>query len=633
MNKIKFCLKCGNSIGLDEKFCGGCGASVAEMENEMNSAAVTANSGVPQQSVPQNNPQMNQNQFQQNNPQMNQNQFQQNNMPYQNNPVQGGYVPNMGAQAVKAPNPLIEKIKAKPAIVAVPAAILVVLIVGIIILCNILKYQVINAEDILDVKFEGVDGYGTASVSLDYDKIDKLELKKAKDVVEESTMRIALYSTTANGDSRITADVDKKENLKNGDKVKVTVTYNKDYLKKNKIKLKNTEFDVEVTELSEGEKIDFFKGVKVTFEGNDGNGYASVDTSDAYDFIYFKYDSYADDLSNGDTYTVTATCSADLNKAGKDYWFKHDGKYYVCSGEKATKDYKVSGLKEATEVDAFENIELETSSGSPFLVVTGVNTDKCSDIVKEYISYSVDDSKFYKEGDKVKVTAKPNYDFKDDGYKLKEETKEITISSDCAKYVTADNASAAISALNDKISYAVDEYKTNNVDTHYIADLVPIDGDVKSFESVTLENSYLSFTKEKEKEVSTGLFGGVNVGNINKIQQIYKADIKTKESKTKTVYLILTIENVIQNKSEFTYSGDISVKAYESRSEADAEINKDSTMTHDDVNKKTETKKDDSSSKASTTTTTKKAESEKSTTKATTKTTAKKSSETTTMVP
>lgn len=42
MNTIKFCLKCGNGISPEEKFCGACGASVAEMEQELNTANATA---------------------------------------------------------------------------------------------------------------------------------------------------------------------------------------------------------------------------------------------------------------------------------------------------------------------------------------------------------------------------------------------------------------------------------------------------------------------------------------------------------------------------------------------------------------------------------------------------------------
>ncbi|MGN0594967.1 MAG: zinc ribbon domain-containing protein [Hominimerdicola sp.] len=627
MNTIKFCLKCGNGIGPEEKFCGACGASVAEMEQELNTSNATTGAA---------NAQTNQASFQQGNNIPAQNQFQQNNIPNQGNHVPGGYVPNMNAQAaVKKPNPIIEKIKAKPALVAIPAAALVAVIILIIVLTTTLKYQKINAEDIFTVTFEGLDGYGTVNVKLDYEKIDALELSKADTVYEESVMKLALYSTTANGDYRITAEADKKENLKNGDKVTITVTYNEDYLKKQNIKLKNTEFDVEVSELAKGEEIDFFKGLEVTFEGTDGYGYPEVNTSGAYDFVYFDYD-YDNDLSNGDKFTVTASCYENIKKAGDAYWFKKGDKYYICSGEKATKDYTVEGLKELEAIDAFENITLETKNATPFLSITGVNKDKASDIVKNYISFTVDTEKLYDIGDKVTVTATANYGFDKQGYKLKSETKEFTIGDDFPAYVTSSNASEAVNALNEKISLAIDKFKTNNVDRKTLSN-VTLEAKIKKFESVTLVKSYLGFTKEKEPAIN--FWGNLDVSAVNRLNQIYKVTVKNTDDNTETFYILVTVDNILKNSEGYSYSDDISIIAFKSESDAETEIHKDSTLTYSTISDKAETTKKDDSSTAETSaaTTTKKSET---TTSKKAETTTKKAdssskdaTETTTMVP
>ena len=135
MNTIKFCAKCGAPIGPEEKFCGGCGASIAEMEAE---AGISTQQAAPAQApVQQAQP------VQQQAPQYDQQYAQP-----ANNYTQAA------APAAAKPNPfakLGEWVKGHKKITLIAAAALIVVIVAIIIPCNILKYQVIEAKDLFKV--------------------------------------------------------------------------------------------------------------------------------------------------------------------------------------------------------------------------------------------------------------------------------------------------------------------------------------------------------------------------------------------------------------------------------------------------------------------------------------------------
>ena len=319
------------------------------------------------------------------------------------------------APAAAKPNPfakLGEWVKGHKKITLIAAAALIVVIVAIIILCNILKYQVIDAKDLFKFEFKGIDGCGYVEAELNcYDKsyysmadatsalgdladeadldlgdlddlsdyasssdksskvskyfaLDKKTLtkafNKADDFTEAKKMRNALLKTNSDGEYKLKITFDKKanKNLKNGDKVKCTVKYNEDSLKDKNIKLKNTEFEVTVKDLKNGEEIDFFKGVEVKFSGFDGNGSADVSYDSAYPFIYYDYD-YKSDLKNGDKYTVTANIDVyGAEESGDMTWFEYDDKYYTyktadVKDGKVTKDFTVEGLEKTQEVDPF----------------------------------------------------------------------------------------------------------------------------------------------------------------------------------------------------------------------------------------------------------------------------------------
>ena len=94
--------------------------------------------------------------------------------------------------------------------------------------------------------------------------------------------------------------------LKNGDKVTIKLEFNESYLKDNNIKIENAEYEVEAEGLKTGTKVDLFKDVDVKFTGNDGSGYAQLDTENAQPFVRYTFKDTSNNrkLKNGDKMIV-----------------------------------------------------------------------------------------------------------------------------------------------------------------------------------------------------------------------------------------------------------------------------------------------------------------------------------------
>ncbi len=576
---MKICAKCGAQIEDGMKFCGGCGAPVP--------------ADAPQAAV-------------------NNGQTQQYNNNYTAQTQQYNNYQQAPAPAVaKAPNPLVEKIKKKPLLLAIPAAAVVAIIVAIIVIVNVTKYQKIEAKDLFYINFEGLNKYGTATAELNayssstykmndtylaaakslkelglddgweededlgngrkvapYFSIEPKTLEKAwtkaKDTKEIVQMRGALLKTGSKGGYLIKAKIDKDKNLKNGDKIKVTVEYDKDDLKKNKIKLVHTEFEIEVKGLEDGVDFEPFdeKYLKVNFSGIDGDGSYSVETtSDTPNNLYYDWD-YTSGLKNGDK--VKVKCEPyNLQPAGDAFYFESNGKYYIVKSKDAlTKEFEVSGLQELQEIDVFDKIKFVYDRGTPFLRVKDIDTDDMDKLVIDNVSFYLDNADNLKAGDKFKVKAY-SYSLKTEGYKIKGEidsdgyvVKEFTVDDKMPAYVTADNGKEAYDSadLQSMISDQETEIKTKLQGTTsgwlYNATNVKYEGKVDKVESMTLKDVYVSFTSKNNYS---------NVSDyVNRIYGLYEIKVKTddEEKSSATLYAVIYLDNVIAADGKFYQNND-----------------------------------------------------------------------------
>ncbi len=267
----------------------------------------------------------------------------------------------------------------------------------------------IDASKVYMVTYEGINGKGRASVTLDTKVIPDL----IKDMSNSKNIMKAYYIST------ITYEADPYEDLSNGDTIKIKVHYDMNDFDKYKIKLSNTTFEIKVDGLKEAEAYDLFKDLKVKFEGVNGYGIADIDTSNC-DYISSNYVSYSfnqayDGLKNGDKITVLADIDLSI--------LEDKG----LTTDVFEKEFTVEGLKELQSYDVFKDIKLTYNGVSPNLTVE-IDNSACENDIKDNVYFYIEDNYNKKNGDKVTVYAQFNKELMlSFGYDIAEDRKEYTI--------------------------------------------------------------------------------------------------------------------------------------------------------------------------------------------------------------
>lgn len=330
-----FCEKCGTQNADDAKFCENCGNPLSAVVTE---SPITEENPAGTENVPETENSADTLSQENNNLQASVEEVVQ-------PTVQNGFDTTVQPDVAAAGNPaLAQKKKAPVKLIAGLCAGAVALIVAIIaiVLVVVNSKPTINLNDYIKVKTDGYEGYGSASISIDWDAIDEEYGSKLKftgdakdkygDLLDLAEPIDALKSNIKvefNSDSKTTE-------LKNGDKVKYKITVNKDAQKfvKCKLEYKNSEYTV--SGLKAVETFDAFEGVTVEFSGRSGSGYADFNFDGAklgrYDFNI----SQIYDLKNGDVITVEL-----YNKQAQDYIDN-----YGMVPEAFEKEFKVEGLEE-----------------------------------------------------------------------------------------------------------------------------------------------------------------------------------------------------------------------------------------------------------------------------------------------
>lgn len=162
----------------------------------------------------------------------------------------------------------------------------------------------INANDYLDISVDGYDTVGTASYSIDYDKMikDNMEAFGLDKNSEMEAIGVEMLM-----EEHLDGKLDKKSELKNGDKV--TFKWNDSAAdaieQKYKVKFKLSDENIDVKDLDEPEKFDPFNFLTVSYEGFAPNGTIKLNADKLpVSGVSFSADP-ADSLSNGDTVKIT----------------------------------------------------------------------------------------------------------------------------------------------------------------------------------------------------------------------------------------------------------------------------------------------------------------------------------------
>ena len=201
---------------------------------------------------------------------------------------------------------------------AIPAAILLVVIIAIICLVSFKKTEIDLAEYI---EIEGVTGLNGMGV-IDYHLIEGtlmdalLEDGTEEEITDENAEAVlaenwAKWEEIDKALSCISVSADKESGLSNGDVVTITATFKNEDNYKFPYHFKDASVQYTASGLQDGIELDAFaEGIfSLTFTGFTGTGEADLEIlaeDDVYNYLHYELsDRY--DLSNGDPITVSVT--------------------------------------------------------------------------------------------------------------------------------------------------------------------------------------------------------------------------------------------------------------------------------------------------------------------------------------
>lgn len=215
--------------------------------------------------------------------------------------------------------------------------------VGVVALIVVIAFLIISGKTIdlnkyLKIETSGYNGYGTATVSIDWNKLKK---EHGSDLAFTSAAR-QLYGVTSKmmtptdlTRTYVSVVLDKNSNLSDGDVINYKWTIDPTLSKYIDGRITCSEGSIKVSNLKEVGKFDAFANVSVQFSGDDPYGRASIKYNGSELTSYnFKCNKTAG-LKNGDT--IEVTIEADMSAIAKKYGKVPDS---------TKKEYTVSGLRE-----------------------------------------------------------------------------------------------------------------------------------------------------------------------------------------------------------------------------------------------------------------------------------------------
>lgn len=188
----------------------------------------------------------------------------------------------------------------------------------------------ISISDYIEITSEGANGYGSLEVSLkkselateiygedieDIDLDDIEDLEDAADAYKEYSEKSKAYEKIKDSLDYIEINLDKSEQVKNGDVVKVTVTVSEAIEDALDVSFCDTEYEYTVSGLKEVKTIDAFAEdvMSIEYEGASPDislRVTNIATENPANTIYYEVDSDAS-LKNGDQVTITAEYDED----------------------------------------------------------------------------------------------------------------------------------------------------------------------------------------------------------------------------------------------------------------------------------------------------------------------------------
>lgn len=169
--------------------------------------------------------------------------------------------------------------------------------------------KTIKLEDYVYIEVTGSNGYGKASVEVDWEglQIDFGDKVNNTDQASYCFSRYGEYTLADAVSEAVTYELSQYDKLSNGDTITMTWAPNVDkYLSAFDVELSYDDIEYTVEGLEEVSTFDAFSSLNVVFEGISPNGIAqvSVDTTSEFDLYDFSVDKITG-LANGDSVKVT----------------------------------------------------------------------------------------------------------------------------------------------------------------------------------------------------------------------------------------------------------------------------------------------------------------------------------------
>ena len=434
------------------------------------------------------------------------------------------------------------------------------LIIGLIMILGLSACagsKKVDMDKAFKIRVEGAEGYGSISVMKNYDYGYEYSLvasginpKDSKKLFEKSVKKADEIDKASKFYNSIEYKVESEnKNLKNGDKVEITFTYDENLAKEGKYSLSTRKIKYKVEGLKESEKRNPFEKVSVEFSGSDGDGVAVVsDNGDDHNLTFNL--SKSEGLKNGDKVVLKAEFDpAQTATSGYVY-------------EPSEKTYEVKGLKVLKVIDKSileKGYELEYTGAIPDLDVNIIN--KLPAEYKDLVSYEVTE-KDLRVGGKVEITANADsYRLEEAGYKLPSDGAVFTVEikeGEVPRYINdlskldKETKNKLVKQVNDlALALISGNQPSNEIDgVYYLSDL-----QIKGIDTV-----YLLSAKEGMEPNSRGWFGSEKI--YNQMTFLVHLSGKSGSSSDKMVndndlYAVVFVDNVMQ-KGDGTFIFDLS---------------------------------------------------------------------------
>lgn len=180
-------------------------------------------------------------------------------------------------------------------------AILLLVCALCLVLTGCKKTKTISAEDTVSVTFSGINGYGTAHISGEYDWTDQM--------LSDSASDLSKLGIRAQLQDAVEYSLSKTEGLSNGDKVELRIAANNELLKKYGYKVKEKTVAYTVEGLKDPVAYDPFEKLTLNVTGTAPYGELKMEIpNDLISGLSIKADK-TEGLKNGDVVTITVSAN------------------------------------------------------------------------------------------------------------------------------------------------------------------------------------------------------------------------------------------------------------------------------------------------------------------------------------